>query len=58
MDNKKWRVDDEPDTLEGRSYHVFYKKHKSKRKEKLKVIMERVKQIDKELIRLEREIKR
>ena len=28
------------------------------KKEKLKVIMERVKQIDKELIRLEREIKR
>ena len=33
-ENKKWKVDDEPDDIEGRSYHVFYKKHKSKRKEK------------------------
>ena len=34
--NKKWKVDDGDDDTKGKSYHIFYKKHKSKRKEKTK----------------------
>ena len=30
-ENKKWRVDDDPDDIEGRSYHVMYKKHIQKK---------------------------